>query len=262
MADQAQVAPASDDAGRAAESDGLLAGQDVENGVERKVIATANVELVVTDTDRTVDAINTLMEELGGYVANANLYRSYYGSGDLMQGTLTLRVPAERLDEAMAQLEELAVDVPSKTLDRQDVTDQYSDIQAQLRNLEATETELRALLAEVRERPNATPEDILAVHRSLTEVRRQIEQLQGRKNVMDNLIGLSTINVTLTPDAVNLPVVEEGWRPNVVAREATRALTAALQGLGSFTIWVGIFLLPLLRWLNRRSGKRAADAVA
>jgi hypothetical protein len=63
--------------------------------------------------------------------------------------------------------------------------------------------------------------------------------------MLDNLIGLSTIDVTLTPDAINLPVVEEGWRPAVVARDAMRTLVSAMQGLGNVAIWLAIFVLPL-----------------
>jgi hypothetical protein len=242
---------------------------------ERKVIATANITLVVADTAATVETIQALMDELGGYVSSSNLYRSYTGSEQL-QGNLTLRVPAEQLEPALAELAALATDVPNRSLDREDVTDQYSDVDAQIRNLEATETELREMLAEVRARPNATSEDIMSVYRTLTEVRGQIEQLRGRKNMWDNLIALSTIEVNLLPDSAALPVVEEGWRPGVVLREATRTLVAAVQWLGNAAIWVVVFLLPLLllaaipvvllffalRWLLRRMNRKTPPAPA
>jgi hypothetical protein len=212
----------------------------------RKIIAHAGLTLVVADTEATVEAITALMNEMGGYVSTSNLYRSSWDSGEALQGTITLRVPAENLEAALDALEEMAVEVDARTLNREDVTDQYTDVDAQIRNLEATETELIAMLEEVRERPNSTTEDIMAVYRTLTEVRGQIETLRGRKNMWDNLISLSTIDVTLVPDSANLPVVEEGWRPSAVAREAQRALVSAVQVLGNVIIWVGIFVLPLL----------------
>ena len=109
----------------------------------------------------------------------------------------------------------------------------------------------------------------MSVYRTLTEVRGEIETLRGRKNMWDNLISLSTIDVTLTPDSANLPVVEEGWRPAGVAREAQRALVSATQMLGNMAIWFGLFVLPLvilalipitiavwvLRWLLRKVSK-------
>ena len=248
---------------------------DAAAPLERKVIARAHIQLVVEDTAATVEEIEALMDEVGGYIANSNLYKSNYSGAERLQGTLTLRVPAEQLDAAMDRLAAMGVDVPQRGLDREDITDQYSDVDAQLRNLEATEAELREMLAEVRARPNATTEDIMAVYRTLTEVRSQIEQLQGRKNMWDNLIALSTIEVTLTPDTATLPVVEEGWRPAVVAREALRALVSAVQVLGNMAIWVVVFLLPLLvlaaiplailffvlRWLLRRLSRKTAQPV-
>lgn len=238
-AEQAVEAPASDSGMYA---DNAMPASDLA----RKVVASAQIDLVVTDAQETVRQIEALMEELGGFVSNANLYKGYYGGAELLQGTLTLRVPAESLDAALARMEEMALDTRARSIDRQDVTDEYSDIEAQLRNLEATENELRELLAEVRARPNATSEDILAVHRDLSEVRGQIEQLQGRKNMMDNLIALSTIDVTLTPDAANRPVVEEQWRPIVALRDASRTLVTALQFLGDALIWIMVFVLPIL----------------
>jgi hypothetical protein len=235
----------------------------------RKIIARAGMTLVVADTQATVDAISALMSELGGYVSTSNLYRSSWDSSEALQGTITLRVPSDQLEAALDALAEMAVEVDSRTLNREDVTDQYTDTDAQIRNLEATETELLAMLEEVRERPNSTTEDIMSVYRTLTEVRGEIETLRGRKNMWDNLISLSTIDVTLVPDSANLPVVEEGWRPSAVAREAQRALVATVQVLGNVLIWFGIYVLPLallaliplgiliwvLRWAMRRLSK-------
>ncbi|MCC6457882.1 MAG: DUF4349 domain-containing protein [Caldilineaceae bacterium] len=235
-------------AGSASSNDAVAQapGSDGTAESNRKIIARASLELVVADTQAAVDEIGTLMEGLGGYVSTSNLYRSTWGSGEALRGTITLRVPSENLEAALDALAELAVTVDSRSLNREDVTDQYSDVDAQIRNLEATEQELLAMLEEVRERPNSTSEDIMSVYRTLTEVRGEIETLRGRKNMWDNLISLSTIDVTLTPDSANLPVVEEGWRPAGVAREAQRALVSAVQVLGNMLIWFGLFVLPLL----------------
>ena len=212
----------------------------------RKIIATAQMDIVVDDTEAAVTEVTDLATDAGGYVSNANLYRDMWSGSNLLRGTLTLRIPADRLGQFMAQLETIAVVVRSSNLDRQDVTDQYSDIEAQLRNLTATENELRELLAEVRARPNATAEDILAVHRDLSDIRGQIEQLQGRQNMLDNQIALSTIDVTLTPDEANRPVVEEGWQPGTVLRNATRALVSSVQFIGSAMIWILVYVLPIV----------------
>lgn len=202
----------------------------------RKVIRNAQLDIVVADPAAAAEEITTIVEEAGGYVSATNLYRTSYSGTAALQGTLTVRVPAESLDAVLEQLTGLAIEVRSRSLDTEDVTDSYSDIDSQLRNLEATEVELRAMLEEVRERPNATTEDIMSVYRTLTEVRTEIETLQGRKNMYDNLIALATIEVELYPDVANLPLVEEGWRATAVARSAQRALVSAIQGLGTVLI--------------------------
>lgn len=244
----------------------------VSDGVpmQRQIIARANLELVVSDTQQVVDAITALMNAEGGFISNANLYRSNYGGDERLQGNIQLRVPAGKLERVLDKLSEMAVTVRSKNINREDVTDQYSDLDAQLRNLSATENELRELLAEVRAKPNAKPADILEVHNSLTSIRGQIEQIQGHKNLLDNMISLSTIDVTLTPDIIARPIVEEGWRPMVVIKDATRELVSAMQDLVDAGIWFVIYLLPILlviglflgvvfgvaRWIFRRIWRR------
>lgn len=212
----------------------------------RKVIAHATMNLTVDDAEQVVAQIQQLLGTVGGYVANANLYKSDNGADTRLQGTLSLRIPSDQLEPVMAQLEGLAVDVTNKTINREDVTDQYSDREAQLRNLEAVEVELREMLAEVRAKPNAKPEDVLTVYNHLNGIRGQIEQLQGQQNLLDNLVALSTLDLTLLPNVVTLPVIEAGWQPTGVVRDTLRQLVNTLQGLGDILIWVGLYLLPIL----------------
>lgn len=215
----------------------------------RKMIARATLSMVVTDAEQTVEDVEALMEEVGGFISQSNLFNGGTGDAPIMQGSLQLRVPADQLETTLDRLEALAVEVGARTLNREDVTDQYSDVDAQLRNLEATEAELLEMLEEVQERPNATPDDILAVHYRISEVRGQIEGLQGQQNMMDNLIALSTIDLNMVPDASALPVVETGWRPGTVVRAASRALVSTLQTLGNGVIWFVIAVLPVLLML-------------
>lgn len=212
----------------------------------RKIIANADISLVVAETEAAVAQIEMMVAALGGYVAKADLSKSRYGEREVLEGSLRLRVPAESLEDALESLQALATDVRNLNVNRQDVTEQYSDLEAQLHNLRATEKELLALLAEIRQKPTATAEDILAVYRSLTEIRGEIEILQGRKNLLDNQIGFSTIQVDLIPDAINRPIVEERWNVTRPVRNALRALVNSLQGLATALIWVLLYLTPLL----------------
>lgn len=223
------------------------AAQVAEMG--RKMVARASLSMVVADAEQTVDDIELLLEEVGGFISQSSLYNGGTADAPLMQGTVQLRVPVEQLETTLDRLEALAIQVGSRTLTRDDVTDQYSDIDAQLRNLEATENELLEMLAEARERRDATPDQILSIHYRVTEVRGQIEQLQGQQNLLDNMIDLSTVDVTMVPDLASLPVVEEGWRPGTVFRAASRALVSTLQTIGDAAIWLVVAVLPIILML-------------
>jgi len=239
------------------------------SAMERMIIQRASLELVVSDTEKSMEAIKDLVRELGGYIANSNAWRE----GDWLRAHLTLRVPAESLEQALDQLKALAVKVQRESLSGEDVTEEYTDLNARLRNLEATEKELRALLTEVREKPNSTAEDILDVHRRLTEIRGEIEQVKGRMQYLEQMTALATIDVELVPDPLAQPVVEPGWAPLRTLTEASRALVRTLKTLVDALIWLVVYLLPILiliaipivllvlliRWLVRRAraGKKA-----
>ncbi len=218
----------------------------VADNLDRMMIGTANIDLVVADTGATVEEITALVTNAGGYVSDNNFYHVTIGEQELLQGNMTVRVPATMLDSTMRRMAALAVGVTNQSLSRQDVTDQYYDLDARLRNLQATETELLALLTEVRAKPQAKPDDILTVHRSLMEIRGEIEHLQGRRNMLDNQVALSTIYVSLQPDTSALPIVEESWRPMTAVNDALRSLVGSLQTLGNVAIWLVLYVAPVL----------------
>ncbi len=262
------AAPASEAADfvqlESAAAEAAMGGPQTANA-DRKIISTVDISLVVDDSDAALAAIESMVETAGGYIARTNLYQSDQDA-DQLEGSLTLRVPAERLSDTLKQLTSLAVKVESQNMSREDVTAQYVDLQARLENLEAAEKELRALLAEVRARPDADTEDILSVYRSLTDIRGQIEQLQGRINLLNDTVALSTITVYLRLNRATLPIVEESWQPGATVAEALRALTDTLQRLGNLAIWWSVYLLPValilllplaigffvIRWFIRR----------
>lgn len=259
----AAPAPASVGSEMPAESPGFAANETgAGDAGDRMVVQTAEMGLVVKDAEASATAIRELVNGLGGFVANTNLYHD----GSQMRGSIAVRVPAERLDDAMQQLKALAVRVLRESLSGEDVTQEYTDLAARLRNLEATETELLAMLTEVRQKPNATAEDILEVYNQLVEIRGQIEQTKGRMQYLENLATLATITIELVPDEAEQPVIEEGWQPAATLRSAANRLVNSLQGLADLAIWLAIYVLPILIilalpivliiWLVRRNRRR------
>lgn len=221
-------------------------GEDLDDGGEvddRQVVLRASLDLVVDDTDATVEAIRDLAAGAGGFVAAADLRRDE--EGRQLAGTVTLRVPADRLDPVLESLADLAQDVRARTIASEDVTTQAVDLAARLTNLRAYEQELVALLAEVRTRPTAGPEELLAVFDRISQTRGEIERLQAQRDVLTDLVDLATVTVHLTPSESATPL-SDPWSPAEIARQAVRTLVGVLQGLAAGAIWLVVVPLPLL----------------
>ena len=138
--------------------------------------------------------ISDIAAGAGGYVAQSNLNRT----DSKLRGTVTIRVPVESFDQTMGQIKRLGIRVERANVAGQDVTQEYADTQARIRNLEATEEQLRLLLGTVREKTNRT-EDILSVYRELTNIQGQVEQAKGRVQYLDKLSALRDADDRILP---------------------------------------------------------------
>jgi len=245
------------------------AATPVENrapAIPRKLIRTVDLSVEVRDTQDAARKVAALVAGLGGYVGASNGQRQ----GELMFYTMTVRVPVDRLEEALSAIRALAVRVNREHQQVEDVTDQYIDLDARMRTLEATETELRALLAESRQRARKVDE-IMAVYQQLIEIRSQIEQIRTQLNSFDKLAAFSTLNLELVPTEAARPVVAAGaWRPGDTIRSSARTLVGFLRGLTDTAIFFVIVLVPVglvilavvfaVRWVVRRFRRRPAEA--
>lgn len=204
------------------------------------IVRSAELRVVVADTSRAVTDATRSVEAIGGYVAGSQVWRE----GELLRARLTLRVPSNKLSPALAQLRALAKRVENETMTTDDVSEEFVDLGARLRNLEATEEELRQLLVVARQNSRKAA-DVLEVHQQLTRIRGEIEQVQGRMRYLTQVTAMSAIAMEMTPDALAKPVVEPGWQPLVVAKDALRSLLRASQVLANAAIWFVIWGVPL-----------------
>jgi hypothetical protein len=135
---------------------------------ERLVIQTAALTMVVGDPVEKASDIRRMAEGMGGYVVSSYIYQSSYGDGQIADNaSISVRVPANRLEEALQQIKADAVEVRSENISGEDVTAAYVDLESRLRNLEAAEEQLMEIM------DSATKtEDVLAVYNQLVSVRR------------------------------------------------------------------------------------------
>jgi hypothetical protein len=193
--------------------------------VDRLVIRNANLTLVVEDPAVSAEEIADLAEALNGFVVNSNVYQTTFAEGVFAtQASITIRVPAERLDEALDEIKQDVVEVRSETISGQDVKQEYTDLESRLRNLE--------------------------VYQNLRQVREEIEVIKGRMQYFEQSARLSAITIDLLPDVISQPLQIGKWQPQGTAKAALEALISALQFLANVSIWLIIFALPVLALLS------------
>jgi hypothetical protein len=161
---------------------------DVSVPAEHMVIYSAYMSLVVEDVSATIAQIDSLATSFGGYVVNSNVS----GEKDRLYGSISFRVDAARFNEALQALRDLAADVRSESTSGQDVTEEYIDLEARLRNLEASEAQLLELMKQA-----GTVEEILKVQQVLVDTREEIEQTKGRMQYLEESSALAYISVSL-----------------------------------------------------------------
>lgn len=238
--------------------------------LERLVIKNAQLSLVVADTTASLASIANLAEGLGGFVVSSNTYQaSLDAAGNkLVYGNITIRVPAEKLNEVLTQLKGQAVEVRSENVSGQDVTAEYTDLESRLTNLTAAEAQLQKIMEDA----NKT-EDVLTVYNQLVAIRGEIESVKGQMKYYREAAALSAVSIELVPDAANQPIVVAGWQPQGVAKDAIESLVRTLQGVANALIWFGLYCLPLVLlfglpallvggWAWRRWRPAAPKAVA
>jgi len=214
----------------------------VEN---RRVIRQANLQLHASDTRATFDEVIRLTESVGGFVSNANVF-PFEGDDAQPDVSMTLRIPADQLTAIMTTIKDSVDEVVAESQGARDVTEQFVDLEARLRNFEALEIELRALLEEVRSQPDADPVKLLTVFNELSSVRGQIEQIQGQINYLTDLTAMATLEVYVSQTPIAVPIVASAWAPAEAAKDALRNLVTALQGIADWSINFVLFTLPVL----------------
>ena len=153
----------------------------------RQIIRTAHVQLAVDDFDATLRALVGIAEGAGGFVASS----SYSQRGRAPEGVFTLRVPASKFAQVLLDVERLGT-VETRRMGGQDVTEEFVDLSARVRNLERHEQRLLSFME------HATKvTDLLAIEQELSRVRGEIEMLTGRLRFLGNQVELATVEVAM-----------------------------------------------------------------
>lgn len=155
--------------------------------IERKLIRNGRMVIEIKDAEETHLAIEKLCKEFNAYLSSE--HQSKYG--DRIQFTAEIRVQASRFDELIKRLEDLSITVEDKSIDTQDVTEEFIDVEARLKTKKELEIRYLEILTQAK-----SVTDILSIEGQLNAVRAEIESMQGRLNYLKNQVAFSTLDLT------------------------------------------------------------------
>jgi hypothetical protein len=207
---------------------------------DRKLVRTSSIDLLVKRPSESAEKIRSLTERVGGFLVKWQTN----GAQDATNALLTIRVPAARFAEVGAEIRKLGLRVESEQMEAEDMTRQYVDQQAHLRNLRAQEAQYLTILKQAR-----TVKDTLDVSEKLNGVRGEIEKQQAEFEALSKQVETVAITVSLHSEAEANVVWGLHWRP---LYELKLAVMQGLEGLADYAtaMFSFVFYLPaILLWL-------------
>src|SRR5438132_1341691 len=224
--------------------------------LDRMVLRTAQLTVQVTDMESALAQARQIASRGGGFVSASNTHVEKVNDQDRLVAHLTLQVRSEPADATLPDLRNLGK-VTTETSGSQDVTEEYVDLSSNLRNLQASESAILKLMDKA-----SQIQDVLALQRELTNVRGQIERIQGRKTYLERRNDMATITLSLRlpPAQDSRPIAGGAWDPFAVAQRGWQASLTLLRGVAEAVIIVVAFswwLVPFIAlgayvWLHRR----------
>lgn len=210
--------------------------------VERIVIQNADLVIVVSDVEVRLEDIQKMAEDMGGFVVTSSLYEGYASDyTPVPEATVTIRVPAERLDESLSKIKTDVVEVRNETRTGTDVTAEYVDLKSRLKTYQAAEQELTELMENAQ-----NTDEVVNIFNQLMYYREQIEIIQGQIKYYEEAAALSAISIRIIAEETIQPVTIGKWEPQGVALTAIQDLLDFWKGFVDFLIRFVVFTLPVL----------------
>lgn len=207
----------------------------------RLVIQNSYLSLLVKNVKETKDNILRYVHDNGGYMVSSDSNENL----ESPSATITVRVPAENLEQVLTTFRSYALRVVSEHLDGRDVTDQYVDIEKRIAILQKTIDQYEALRSQSKE-----ISDLTQLTREILNTQSQIDSLKGQQESLENNAQMTKLTVYLSIDEIALPYQpDDNFRPSVVFKLAVRSLMTSLRSGLSTLIWIGVYgviWIPLL----------------
>ena len=200
---------------------------------DRKVITNSQMSLLVKDVRQTADQIATEADVIGGYFVDKNIYTPEEGG----TGYVTIRIPVTKRDHMVEYLRDVGIRVISENIQANDITDQFTDIEARLETLNKTLARYQEILDEA-----TNVDEILRVQQNIFRVQEQMDRYKGTLQALTAKSSTTLISINLTTDELALPYSPGApWNPNKVFKLAVRSLVQNLRNLGDMGIWLAVY---------------------
>lgn len=175
---------------------GMIQSEGTANLAD-KIIYTASADLETTDLDKSVDTLYQLVDQYGAFLESStvtgnNLLDIAAGYTDGRMANFTLRVPKEHYSDLTAALDTVG-NVTYLTSNAENITAQYSDVEAQVKSYDTQEQRLLEIMAQA-----DTVEDMITLESRLSDVRMEKERLETQLQNWDRQVDYSTVYVSLT----------------------------------------------------------------
>lgn len=214
------------------------AGQVSFAAADRKIVRTSAIELTVNSPANAAEQIRLITEALGGYLEAEQIG----GTKEVPVADLTIRVPASQFESTKAAIRKLAARIEAEKTDAQDVTRQYVDMEARLRNLRAEEAQYLVIMKSADK-----VDDLLAVSQKLSEVRGEIERQQAEFQALSKQVETVAITVALRPIS-DAQAWGFNWRPLYRLKVATRDGIDALADYAIAMVAILFYVPVVLAW--------------
>jgi hypothetical protein len=239
----APAAPESVSGGGAVVDDGsgTVGGDGVGAPIDdARIVRTGSIDLEVSDVGASLTRARDGIRALGGYIGASTTQNQ----DDRPIASVTYRIPAERWEDALDLLrgiDSAGTKVVAEQTDAVEVTGQVIDLEARIKNLQASEAALQEIAAKAVRIP-----DILEVQNQLTQVRGQIESLTAQLVDLEDRSAYATLTARFQLPVVAVEIAKENWEPAQVVDEASASLVSVLQALTTAGIWFAIVWLPII----------------
>ena len=196
---------------------------------DRKIVRTGSITMEVSDIGKSQADITDSASQYKGYVVSSN----QRADQEFPTGYISIRIPAGSFNDVMQKIRALALKVTYENTNSQDVTEQYMDLEAQLKNYQATETQYLELLKKA-----DNVKDILEVQRELSNVRGNIERVRGRMQYLERTSDMSLIEITLNKSK---PIGQSTWDVAGIFKSAVDGLIVLGKAILGILIWLLVF---------------------